>query len=223
MTRKLTGRGENSQPFHLLQYIEEIKYISLKKGTIMTEIKKKVHAANADYVSRKGASLHPHMKFAILTCMDARMDPVQFAGLSDDAYVIRNAGGRATADAIRSLVISAKMLGTREWFVIHHTDCGMTTFTNADMTRLLKESLGPSALTDKGWENTTNEAGTASPVAMDFHPIKDLRQSVIDDVKTIRNHPLVSRKIPIHGYLYDIHTGALTEIPEASEAGKAEE
>lgn len=103
----------------------------------MNGIREKVEAANAAYVKRKGASGHPEKKFAILTCMDARMDPVQFAGLADDAYVVRNAGGRVTEDAVRSLVISAKMLGTSEWFVIHHTECGMASFTEETFRALL--------------------------------------------------------------------------------------
>src|SRR5918912_616606 len=93
-----------------------------------------VLAANERYAASftKGAlPLPPARHFAVLTCMDARIDPAKALGLQEgDAHVIRNAGGRASDDAIRSLVISYKLLGTREWFVIHHTDCGMETFTN---------------------------------------------------------------------------------------------
>ena len=86
-------------------------------------------------------------QFAILTCLDARLDPAQYAGLSEgDAHVIRNAGGRASDDAIRSLVISYKLLGTKEWFVIHHTDCGMEFFTDEVITDLLGSSLETAAL-----------------------------------------------------------------------------
>lgn len=186
----------------------------------MSEFKKKVETANAAYVLKKEISKHPHMKFAILTCMDARMDPVAFAGLDDDAYVVRNAGGRATDDAVRSLVISAKMLGTQEWFVIHHTDCGMATFTNDTMKALLKESLGPARHGEAGWVNVSDEPGAGVMPDMDFMPFTDPVKSLIDDVKTLRHHPLVSKAIPIHGYLYDIHTGELREILEASEEGK---
>lgn len=186
----------------------------------MSEFKKKVETANAAYVLKKEISKHPHMKFAILTCMDARMDPVAFAGLDDDAYVIRNAGGRATDDAVRSLVISAKMLGTQEWFVIHHTDCGMATFTNDTMKALLKDSLGPARHEEAGWVNVSEEPGAKEMPDMDFMPFTDPVESLVEDVKTLRRHPLVSKAIPIHGYLYDIHTGELREIVEASEAGK---
>src|SRR6188508_3821731 len=108
----------------------------------MSKIKEEVLAANQRYAAAfgdKGAlALPPARGFAILTCMDARIDPARLAGLREgDAHVIRNAGGRASDDAIRSLVISYKLLGTREWFVIHHTDCGMETFTDDVMRRLL--------------------------------------------------------------------------------------
>jgi carbonic anhydrase len=84
----------------------------------------------------------PARRYAILTCMDGRLDPAKFAGLAEgDAHVIRNAGGRASEDAIRSLGISDKLLGTKEWFVIHHTDCGMETFTDDVMRNLLRYSL----------------------------------------------------------------------------------
>ena len=108
-------------------------------STVLTE----VLSANAAYAATFGANadlaLAPARRFAILTCMDARLDPAKFAGLSEgDAHVIRNAGGRASDDAIRSLVISYKLLGTREWFVIHHTNCGMEFFTDALMRDLLE-------------------------------------------------------------------------------------
>ena len=106
----------------------------------MTQIRDEVLAANAAYAGRFGTkgqlAMPPARGFAILTCMDARLDPAGYAGLAEgDAHVIRNAGGRASDDAIRSLVISYKLLGTREWFVVHHTDCGMETFTDEVMRR----------------------------------------------------------------------------------------
>jgi len=101
----------------------------------MSTILNEVLSANKEYAYTFGAkadlSLPPARRFAILTCMDARLDPAKYAGLAEgDAHVIRNAGGRASDDAIRSLIISYKLLGTREWFVIHHTDCGMEFFTD---------------------------------------------------------------------------------------------
>src|SRR6201984_2527064 len=117
----------------------------------MSKILSEVLEADARYSAGfgdKGAlTIPPVRKFAILTCMDARLDPAKFAGLSEgDAHVIRNAGGRASDDAIRSLVISYKLLGTQEWFVIHHTDCGMLLFTNDDMRNLLASSLKTATL-----------------------------------------------------------------------------
>src|SRR5215813_5431259 len=112
----------------------------------MSEILNEVLEANKTYAEnfgdKKDLALPPARKFAVLTCMDARLDPAKFAGLSEgDAHVIRNAGGRASDDAIRSLVISYKLLGTEEFFIIHHTECGMALFTDAIMRDLLAHSL----------------------------------------------------------------------------------
>ena len=117
-----------------------------------------VLAANAEYVENFGSkgslALPPARRFAILTCMDARLDPAKYAGLSEgDAHVIRNAGGRASDDAIRSLVISYKLLGTAEWFVVHHTDCGMEFFNNDVMSGLLDSSLETAALGADGFKD----------------------------------------------------------------------
>jgi carbonic anhydrase len=111
----------------------------------MSKVLDEVLAGNEAYVAAFGDKgtlpLPPARRFAILTCMDARLDPAKFAGLKEgDAHVIRNAGGRASDDAIRSLVISHKLLGTNEWFVIPHTDCGMETFTDEVMRSLLRKS-----------------------------------------------------------------------------------
>ena len=109
-------------------------------------IRDEVLGANREYAASFGAkselALPPARHFAILTCMDARLDPAKYAGLAEgDAHVIRNAGGRASDDAIRSLVISYKLLGTNEWFVVHHTNCGMEYFTDGVMRGLLASSL----------------------------------------------------------------------------------
>jgi len=132
----------------------------------MSQIHDEVLAANAKYAESFGDKgnlpLPPNRHFAILTCMDARLDPAKYAGLAEgDAHVIRNAGGRASDDAIRSLVISYKLLGTREWFVIHHTDCGMLLFTNDDMSRLLASSLQTATLDQSGWRDTGQGPGSA--------------------------------------------------------------
>src|ERR1700736_409241 len=131
----------------------------------MSKVLDEVLSANQSYASAFGRKselgLPPARGFAILTCMDARLDPAKYAGLAEgDAHVIRNAGGRASDDAIRSLVISYKLLGTREFFVIHHTDCGMEFFTNAVMRGLLANSLETAELTANGFRDVGKGPGS---------------------------------------------------------------
>ena len=190
---------------------------------ILEEVIKANEAYAASFGKKADLPLPPGRKFAILTCMDARLDPAKYAGLAEgDAHVIRNAGGRVNDDAIRSLLISHKLLGTQEWFVVHHSDCGMLTFTNEIMADLLAESLESAALGEEGWYNPQQEGGSRAGQYINFLPFKNLEQSVIDDVTAIRNHPLVSKHIPIYGYIYDVKTGKLVEVPEATEIGKAQ-
>jgi carbonic anhydrase len=154
--------------------------------------------------------------------MDARLDPAKYAGLAEgDAHVIRNAGGRATDDAIRSLVISHKLLGTREWFVVHHTNCGMELFTDGVMGDLLNDDLETAHFDGKVWSNPKHDKGASAGRFIKWHTITDQPSSVVDDVRRIREHPLVSRKIPIYGYVYDVHSGNLIEVKDATEAGRA--
>ena len=188
--------------------------------SILTEV---LHA-NDEYAATFGAkgelALPPARGFAILTCMDARLDPAKYAGLSEgDAHVIRNAGGRASDDAIRSLVISYKLLGTKEWFVIHHTNCGMEFFTDEVMRGLLANSLDTAALGADGFHDVGTGPGSAEGNYIDWLTIADSARSVTDDVTRIRRHPLVPGRIPIYGYLYDVTTGRLIEVPEATAAG----
>jgi carbonic anhydrase len=185
-----------------------------------------VLSANDQYAVSFGAkselALPPARRFAILTCMDARLDPARYAGLSEgDAHVIRNAGGRASDDAIRSLVISYKLLGTREWFVIHHTDCGMEFFTDDVMRGLLGQSLETAELGPDGFRDIGSGPGSTEAKYIDWLTISNREQSVVDDVSRIRAHPLVPRTIPIYGYVYDVKTGHLIEIPDATNAGRA--
>jgi carbonic anhydrase len=192
----------------------------------MSQIVDEVLAANAEYAANFGDKgmlpMPPGRRFAILTCMDARLDPAKYAGLSEgDAHVIRNAGGRASDDAIRSLVISHKLLGTREWFVVHHTDCGMETFTNEVMAGLLGNSLETATFDANGWHDTGKGPGSPEGRYINWLTIADNAASVVEDVKRIKAHPLVPGYIPVYGYIYDCRTGKLTEVPEASEAGKA--
>lgn len=185
-----------------------------------------VLVANASYASEFGAkselALPPARGFAILTCMDARLDPAKYAGLSEgDAHVIRNAGGRASDDAIRSLVISYKLLGTKEWFVIHHSECGMEFFNDEVIRGLLANSLETAALGAEGFYDVGTGPGSPEAKYIDWLTISDQAQSVTEDVARIKNHPLVPSSIPVYGYIYDVKSGKLVEVPAATEAGRA--
>lgn len=192
----------------------------------MSKILKEVLSANARYVESFGdkgeLAMPPKRHFAILTCMDARLDPAKYAGLSEgDAHVIRNAGGRASDDAIRSLIISHELLGTQEFFVIHHTNCGMEYFRDDIMRGLLAQSLKTARLDDSGWHAVGSGGGSLEGEYIAWLTIKDLAQSVVMDVQRIRSHPLVPKNIPIYGYIYDVKTGKMNEVAEATAIGKA--
>lgn len=191
----------------------------------MSKVLNEVLSANEHYTNNFGTKgdlpMPPGRQFAILTCMDARLDPAKYAGLSEgDAHVIRNAGGRASDDAIRSLVISYKLLGTREWFVIHHTDCGMETFHNEIMGDLLSKSLKTSSVDESGWHDCCEGKGTTDGKYIQWLTIPNQEKSVIEDVERIKNSSMVPSDIAIYGYIYDCKTGRLVEVPEATRIGK---
>jgi carbonic anhydrase len=212
------------------------------KGGKMSKILDEVLTANAAYASSFGEkgelALPPARRFAILTCMDARLDPAKYAGLSEgDAHVIRNAGARASDDAIRSLVISHKLLGTMEWFVVHHTNCGMELFCDEIMGDLLEGSLATASFDGKNWSNPqhmatfvsggarveepeTSGGGCAAGHFIKWLTIKNQEDSVAQDVARIRSHPLVPKNVPIYGYIYDVTTGKLIEVPKATQIGR---
>jgi carbonic anhydrase len=184
-----------------------------------------VVSANGKYVEDFGdkgkLALPPARCFAILTCMDARLDPAKYAGLAEgDAHVIRNAGGRASDDAIRSLVISHKLLGTNEWFVIHHSDCGMQLFSNEIISDLLVDDLGTAQFDGKKWSNPKHEGGSVAGKFVHWHTFEDNAKSVVEDVQRIRSHPLVPKDVPVYGFIYDVKTGRLDEMIEATAAGR---
>jgi carbonic anhydrase len=192
----------------------------------MSQVLSEVLAANAAYAGDFGDKaklpLPPGRRFAILTCMDARLDPAKYAGLVEgDAHVIRNAGGRASDDAIRSLVISHKLLGTQEFFVIHHTDCGMQLFDDGTIAGLLEQSLDTATIDETGWHDHGEGPGSVHGHFVKWLTFTDLAASVTEDVRRIRSHPLVAGDIPVYGYIYDVRSGKLLEVPEATEAGKA--
>lgn len=182
--------------------------------------------ANKKYVENFGEkgslALPPARQFAILTCMDARLDPAKYAGLSEgDAHVIRNAGGRASDDAIRSLVISYKLLGTKEWFVIHHSNCGMEFFSDEIMRGLLSKSLETAALGADGFYDVGKGPGSTEGSYVDWLTITDQESAVVEDVERIRRSPLVPKNIPIYGYVYEVETGKLREVAAATAGGTA--
>jgi carbonic anhydrase len=192
----------------------------------MSKVLSEVLDANAKYAGGFGdksrLALPPARRFAILTCMDARLDPAKYAGLAEgDAHVIRNAGGRASDDAIRSLVISYKLLGTREFFVIHHTDCGMQFFTNKVIRGLLASSLETAVLTSEGFRDVGKGPGSRAGEYIEWLAVKDPKQAVLDDVARIRAHPLIPKSIPVYGYIYDVKSGSLIEVEGAKGTGAA--
>jgi len=155
----------------------------------------KANDAYASSFSKGNLPMPPARHVAVLTCMDARLLPSRFLGLEEgDAHVIRNAGGRASDDAIRSLAISQQLLGTNEVVVIHHTDCGMLTFSNEDLRKKLKQELN------------------ADAEHIDFLPFKYLEQSVREDVATIKNSPLLLKNIEVSGFIYDVKSGRLLPV-----------
>ena len=184
----------------------------------MSAVLDQVLAANDRYATSFGEkgklTLPPARRFAVLTCMDARIDPARALGLAEgDAHVIRNAGGRASDDAIRSLVISHKLLGTQEWFVIHHSNCGMELFTDELIRGLLAQSLETATVDASGWHDHGQGPGSRQGDYIDWLTIRDQVESVQSDVERIRNHPLVPRSIALHAYIYQVETGRIVEVP----------
>ena len=188
----------------------------------------------ATYVAQP--SMFAKDKAAVLTCMDPRLTPNAFMGFgSGDMYVFRNAGGLATEDAIRSLVLAYKFLGVREIFIIQHTDCAMFKFTNEVMDELLEESIvtaelvHPCPVTVKpvkcDWRNVCACLGKKDCKeygCIDWLAIRvNLSQSVVNAVKTLRNHPLIPSDVPIYGLVFDVITGKLFPVPKAMKIGRA--
>jgi carbonic anhydrase len=192
----------------------------------MSKVRDEILSANEAYAATFGdkatLALPPARAVAILTCMDARIDPAKALGLKEgDAHVIRNAGGRASDDAIRSLAISHKLLGTREWFVIHHTQCGMELFTDVVIRDLFAQSLKTASFDGKVWKDPGQGPGSHEAAYIDWLTIREQHASVVADVARIRNHPLVPHSIPVSGWVYDVASGRLIEVPEATTLGKA--
>ena len=166
-----------------------------------------VLAANDTYATgfTKGSlAMPPARSFAVLTCMDARIDPARALGLEEgDAHVIRNAGGLATDDAVRSLVISHHLLGTQEAFVIGHTDCGMLTFSNDELRATLRE---------RQHVDSTH---------IDFQPFPDPAERVRASVRRIRESGLLPESYTVHAFVYDVASGRLDAVETSEDAAES--
>ena len=138
----------------------------------------------------------PGRKLAVVACMDARVTVEKLLGLkTGDAHIIRNAGGIVTEDALRSLIISHHLLGTQEFMLIHHTDCGMLTFKDEELYTKLQQ-----------------ETGTATVAPVHFHAFSDLEEDVRQQIQKVKSHPWIPEHIPVRGFLFDVKTGRLHEV-----------
>lgn len=158
----------------------------------------------------------PSKSIAILTCMDTRINPLKLCGLNiGDAHIIRNAGGRVTDDAIRSLIISYKLLGTKDWFIIQHTDCGLSKINDKEIANLLEIDLETSTLENGNWKsnkNSKSEAGSNYGHKIKWYTFLNLKESILEDLEKIKNHPLIPKNINIYGFIYDVKTGRLEPL-----------
>jgi len=141
-------------------------------------------------------AMPPARKLAVLACMDARLTVEQVLGLkTGEAHIIRNAGGIASEDAVRSLIISHHLLGTQEFVVINHTDCGMLTFKDEELREKLRKQTG---------------AAVVAPAR--FYAFSDPEENVREQVQKIKTHPWLPREIPVRGFVYDVRSGKLREV-----------
>ena len=167
----------------------------------MTELNN-ILAANREFskdFKHGNLPIPPSRKLAILACMDARLTVVDILGLdTGHAHIIRNAGGVANDDAIRSLIISHELLGTQEFLVVNHTDCGMLTFTDGSLRKRLSEKYG------------TDAAG------LKFYSFPDLEANVKNQVDKIKSTPFLPKNIPVYGFVYDVRTGKIKEVARAT-------
>ena len=223
---------------------EQLVMITLKEklmddNTLYNE----VIEANKQYAAHYVAQPYPfaHKRAVLLTCMDARMLTHDIMGFkAGDMYVIRNAGGRASDDAIRSLIIASKLLQANQFFVVHHTDCGMQRFTDKSMNELLQSSMQQTArvmycsaslkkeqkskITPCKRATCCGEDSCVGYQCIDWMTIQQgLYTSVLDDVIKIRNHPLIAPDIPIYGLIFDVMTGKLIPVDEAIKAGRVKQ
>jgi carbonic anhydrase len=162
----------------------------------------KANETYAQNFTRGDLAMPPARKLAVVACMDARLIVSQILGLkAGDAHIIRNAGGIVTEDALRSLIISHHLLGTQEFIIINHTDCGMLTFKDEELRAKLQKQTGTAAV---------------APAA--FHSFSNLEENVRQQIQKVRSHPWVPRQISVRGFVYDVKTGRLKEVLETRAA-----
>lgn len=138
----------------------------------------------------------PARKLAVVACMDARLTVEQMLGLrTGEAHIIRNAGGVVTEDALRSLLISHYLLGTQEFLIINHTDCGMLTFKDEELRLKLQA-----------------QTGTAAVAPVHFHAFSNVEENVRQQIQKVKSHPWIPKHIPVRGFVYDVKTGRLKEV-----------
>jgi carbonic anhydrase len=190
------GAGGEQRLTPSLHYGKLYYFLYESEGAM--SVVEEVRSANESYAESfdKGSlPLPPGRKFAVLTCMDARIDPAKALGLEEgDAHVIRNAGGLASEDAVRSVVISQSLLGTEEVLVIGHTGCGMETFTNEDIRAKLRDERG------------------ADAEHIDFQPFPSVRERVQESVRLLKETPLLPDDYGVSGFVYDVETGRLEQV-----------
>jgi carbonic anhydrase len=175
--------------------------------------------SNEDYsesFNQGNLSAKPSKSIAILTCMDTRINIEKVCGLeSGEAHIIRNAGGKVTDDTMRSFVVSYKLLGTKDWFVIQHTDCGLSKITDEKMASLLESNLETASFENGDWnsnKNDNSESGSSFGHQVEWNTFLDLKKSILEDIEKIKNHPLTPSYINIYGLIYDVKTGELETL-----------
>jgi carbonic anhydrase len=163
--------------------------------SIIDEVLKN-NEAYAKGFSQGQLAMPPAKKLAVVACMDARLVVSRMLGTKEgEAHVIRNAGGIVTEDALRSLLISHYLLGTQEFMIINHTDCGMLTFKDEDLRTRLEQ-----------------ETGTDAVAPGRFFAFSDLEANVRRQIQKVRSHPWSPKKVPVRGFIYDVKTGRLREV-----------
>ena len=156
----------------------------------------KANEAYAKDFAQGNLAMPPAKKVAVVACMDARLVLSQILGTKNgDIHVIRNAGGFVTEDALRSLLISHYLLGTQEFIIINHTDCGMLTFKDEDLLARLQE-----------------ETGTAAVAPNHFYAFDNLEKNVRRQVQKVKSHPWIPKSVPVRGFIYEVKTGRLHEV-----------